>query len=132
VGKFFMSRVMTIIRNPTQKSLVHQSGSLNFIEILKSIILIQSLLHMICRRNKYLAFVEEILLRIRVVYEVEMTNVAIAMYIQANLRKFLAKLERITDDESCVCVTHQCVVRIQSVWRSHKAKTYYYTTSGCC
>ena len=61
VGKFFMSRVLTIIiHNPTQKSLVHQSASLNFIEILKNIILIQSLLHMICWRNKYQAFVEEV------------------------------------------------------------------------
>ncbi len=58
-----------------------------------------------------------------VAYEVAITSLANAIYIQANMRKFLAKLELIRRRN--LRVTHQCATRIQSVWRSHKAQTIY-------
>ena len=55
-----------------------------------------------------------------VAYEVAITSLANAIYLQANIRKFLAKIELERRRNN-----HRSVVRIQSVWRSHKAQTNY-------
>lgn len=58
-----------------------------------------------------------------VAYELAITSLANAIYIQANVRKFLAKIE--LDKRRMMRTNHQCAARIQSVWRSHKAQTNY-------
>lgn len=58
-----------------------------------------------------------------VAYEVAITSLANAIYIQANIRKFLAMME--LDRRRMMRANHQCAGRIQAVWRSHKAQTNY-------
>lgn len=58
-----------------------------------------------------------------VVYEYALTSLANAIYLQANIRAFLAKIE--LKRRRQMRDTHQCAIRIQTAWRSYKAQTNF-------
>ncbi len=75
------------------------------------------------KSQEYAAITIQKVFRGFVAYEVAILSLANAIYIQANIRKYLAKLELIRLRK--LRVTHQSASSIQSVWRSHKAQTNY-------